>query len=146
MPQMLQKNAYRVIFRNNNEQDVVADSVLTLAKQLDGAANPITAVKEVKQAVSVIETDMVNPVDFTTTVTPSPAAGTAGCAATPTAFTVEAGTPVIFQATVGTGYSFVGWFINGTIVSADQIASIPIPVPAISGQSIQIEARFVATP
>lgn len=144
------KNGYYV--QKQSEQDgcgtnVVADSILTVAKLFDTIQNPLVAVKLVKAGILVVEGEVPNPVTFIVAITPTGGAPqTAGCAATPTTFTVEAGTPVIFEAKVGTGYGFVGWYINGILQSADLIASIQIPVPQISGQQIQVEARFVVVP
>lgn len=140
------KNAYVVCFQNGTEQNIVADSARTVANVFETDQNLISVLKLARLGVEVVETDIPNPVTFTTIVTPSPGAGSAGCLATPTTFSVEANTPVIFQATVGTGYAFTGWFISGVLQSSDLIASIAIPVPAISGQSIQVEARFVVSP
>jgi hypothetical protein len=144
------KNGYYIQKQMDQDgcgENVVADSILTVAKLFDTAQNPLVAVKMVKGGILVVEGEVPNPVTFQVAITPAGGAPqAAGCAATPSTFTVEAGTPVIFQATAGTGYSFVGWYINSVLQSTDLIASILIPVPQISGQQIQVEARFAVVP
>lgn len=147
MPQTVKRNSYQVLFPGGVTKQVIAASVLEVAQEFDDPQLPIQAVKTAIIGVDVIESDIPNPVTFQVLITPAGGAPqTAGCAATPTTFTVEARTPVIFEATVGTGYVFVGWYINGVLQSADLIAAVVIPVPQISGQSVQVEARFAVAP
>jgi hypothetical protein len=120
--------------------------VLEVAQQFDTQQLPIQRLKLVAQGVDVIESDVSSPVQFQVLVTPDPAAGAAGCLALPSSFTVEARTAVIFEATVGVGYAFVGWFIGGILQTADLIASVVIPAPQVSGQILQVEARFQVSP
>lgn len=58
-------------------------------------------------------------------------AETAGCTATPTTYTVKAGSLVIFTATAAEGWSFVKWQIDGTDVDGDEgtkeVALLEIP-------------------
>lgn len=141
MPKTIQRNSYMVDFGTMQRQ-IIAANVLEVAQQFDTQQLPILRLKLYQQGVDVIESDVSNPVQFQVLVTPDPAAGAAGCKASPSSFTVEVGTKVIFEATLGTGYAFVGWFIGGVLQSTDLIASISIPAPQISGQILQVEARF----
>lgn len=146
MPRTIQRNSYQVLFPGSVTKQVIAANVLEVAQQFDTQQTPIQAVKAIALGVDVIESDVTNPVEFQVIITPTPAAGAAGCLASPSSFTVEAGTAVIFEATDGTGYDFVGWYINGVLQSADPIASVKIPAPQVSGQILQVEARFQVTP
>lgn len=136
------KNGYQLARRGDGDNpiDVIADSITTLCAEFDNDPNnPLVMVRLRKEALQVIETDVPNPVTFTTLVTPS-GAGTAS----PSTFTVEVGTEVIFEGSTADGFLFQGWYINNVLVSSDQLTSIKIPAPQISGQQIQIELRCVA--
>lgn len=142
MPKTIQRNSYWVEFQGNSTKQIIAASVLEVAQQFDTQQLPIQRLKLMIQGVDVIESDVANPVLFQVIITPDPAAGAAGCLASPSSFTVEAGTAVIFEATEGIGFTFVGWYINGIQQSTSLIASVTIPAPQVSGQTLQVEARF----
>ena len=72
-------------------------------------------------------------------------AATAGCAATPVNYTLEAGTTQVFTATAADGWEFTKWQIDGVDVEGEEgtkaVALLTIPA---SPTIIEIEAVFTA--
>jgi uncharacterized repeat protein (TIGR02543 family) len=142
---IVKQNEYAVIFSNMTEKVVMADSMKTVTVNYETPLVPISQLRLVRANVESILVDPSNPVNFTVLVTPAPALA-AGCIGTPNAYTVEDGTEVIFQAVPAVGFTFDGWYLGLTKVAATTVAKLPVNAPAISGQTVQFEAKFVAVP
>jgi hypothetical protein len=142
---IVKQNEYAVRFTNQTEKVVMADSMKTVAINYEEPLAPLAQITLVRPNVDSIVVDAPNPVHFAVEVTPAPAAA-AGCVGTPNDFTVNDGTEVIFQAVTTTGFNFVGWYKNNVLVSDQATVVLQVDAPAVAGQTVQFEARFVATP
>lgn len=133
-------NEYELTFANNTSKIVCAQSARDAALTEDSTALPIVALVRKRAGVSI---EVASPPELTVTTAVTPAgAVTAGCAAYPAAFSILPGQEVIFTAVPETGYNFVGWFRDGTQLSAEASAAISISAPLV-GVAVAIEARFV---
>jgi len=133
-------NEYRVVKTDNSVSNVVAESMLKAVEQVDSTALPAVMVTREKVGLSVT-IPQVTKVTFSVVVDPD-GASVAGCIATPTTFTVDSGTTVIFQAIPAPGYTFSGWYKGETLLSANQTASLLIESLE---STYEITARFTAT-
>lgn len=134
-------NKYEVTFANGTVKSVCAQSARDVALAEDSGALPIVVIVR-KEVGITIETASPPSLSLVTTVTDA-AAYTAGCRAYPAASTVLPSQEVIFSAVEVTGFTFVGWYRDGTLLNTALVAEIPVTPPA-TGTIATIEARFVA--
>lgn len=141
---VVNKKEYAVRFTDDSTKSVVAKNMKVVTDTYETDDKPIAQITRVRTLEDVTD-DPVLPVAFSVVVTPTPAAD-AGCLGTPASFTVEDGESVIFQAIPVTGFSFVGWYKGAALITADSTTRIQVTAPAIAGQTVQYEAKFVAVP
>lgn len=136
------RNEYTVTYADQTTQTVIALDVEELAQAFEDPSNPINQISIVRRSVPVV--GILPGVEFQVNVTGT-GASAAGCVGTPSDYTVDPGTDVIFQAVAVAGFTFVGWYKNSVLITADAITTITVAAPAIEGQIVQYEARFAPT-
>jgi len=138
-------NEYRISLENGTTITGIYDSAKLAVDAFDSLSTPVTQLVRIKEGITVGIPDAITDVTFRTIVQDAGAI-TAGCKATPGTFVVADGTTVIFEATVGAGYNFLGWFIgedtSGTAESTDLIAAIDIEAAIGVSADIIITALF----
>jgi hypothetical protein len=122
-------NEYRISLENGTTITGIYDSAILAVTAFDSPSTPVSQLVRIKEGITVGIPDTTVDITFRTAVQDAGAV-TAGCKATPGTFLVADGTVVIFEATAGAGYNFLGWFIgedtSGVAESTDLIAAIAI--------------------
>lgn len=132
-------NEYLITRRNGAVQHVIVKDIRSAADAYEDAENPVVQISRTREGLDVLLEDPAVQADFTTFVSPDGAVA-GGCLAAPSAFTVEAGTGVIFQAFPAAGWSFAGWWREGVELSADETARLSVEI--LGDGPIVYEARF----
>lgn len=140
-----QKRSYDIRFVDNTVKSVIADDMKAVTKAFETPSQPLANVTLTSAAIQDVTDDPIVPVGFVTLVQPQGAID-AKCYAAPSIGTVQDGDAVIFQAIEAVGYIFDGWYLGSgsTKLSSDLIATLTVDAPAIAGQTVQFQARFVA--
>ncbi len=135
---ILQRAEWLVVNENGAENRVIANDVCQAAENFEDPANRVTQVTRDHLVKDVFEDPQIS---FTTKVEPAGAVA-AGCTAYPHNLhqKEEFGT-VIFSAHAEGGWNFVGWFLDGSLLSADAEALLPINRSTVTTHS-EYEARF----
>jgi hypothetical protein len=140
---VVNRSEYSLIFVDQIQKTVVADSMLAICQQYEKPLTPISNISIVRANIESVTQDPPQPVHFTVSVTPGPAAS-ALCSGTPNNYTVNDGDEVIFQAIATTGFTFVGWYLGSALLSSSLVAKLPVNAPVIAGQTVQFLATFAA--
>jgi len=142
-------NQFRITRQNGATANAVCATMKDAVNMFDTPDNPATQAVRVAIGLQVIIPDTPVQVTFRTIIGGA-GAETAGCIATPTGFTVDDGTNVIFEAIPAAGYDFVGWWVDrdpsvGVPDSIAPIASLAINASISTAADVVITAQFVPT-
>ncbi len=142
-----QKRQYDIRFVDTTTKSVIADDMKAVTKAFETGPKPLAQITLVTASIDDVSDDPIIPVGFTVLVQPQGAID-AKCYGAPNVGTVSDGDAVIFQAIEGTGYTFDGWYLGAgsTKLSSDLVTTLTVDAPAIAGQTVQFQARFVVTP
>ena len=132
---------FRLVYRNGAEKIFAAEFLKDAAALNETETDRLAQATLVKPDVEVEVPEPIPDIPFMTTITPSGALD-GGCRATPTAYTLPAGTEVVFQALPAAGFAFTGWYHGAELLSAEPIAKIALAVPPVGEAAAVYEARF----
>jgi uncharacterized repeat protein (TIGR02543 family) len=132
---------FRLLYRNGTEKIFAAELLKDAAAANETAETRLSQITLAKPDIEVEVPDPVADAPFITTVMPQSAAD-GGCRATPTAYTLPAGTEVVFQALTADGFTFVGWYHGDALLSAEPITKIALASPEAGDAVTVYEARF----
>jgi hypothetical protein len=132
---------FRLLYRNGTEKTFVAEFLKDAAALNETETDRLAQATLVKSDIEVEVPEPVPDVPFITAITPQSAMD-GGCRATPTAYTLPAGSEVVFQALPAAGFTFAGWYHGAGLLSAELIAKIALTPPP-EGEAVTVyEARF----
>jgi hypothetical protein len=134
-------NEYLVTRQNGNTHYAVVKDIRSAAEAFEDGENPVVQISRTRVGLDVLTDDPEVMVEFSTAVTPAGAVS-AGCLATPRAFTVPGGAPVIFEAVPAAGWNFAGWFRNGVELSQNAVAVFAMVPPDDTETGVVYEAKF----
>lgn len=134
-------NQYQGTDDTGNTSTIVAEDMTTACSvyYTQNETDPLIMQCTKKNILCVLPTSYTT---FTTEVYDETGAAATTCTATPTNYTLLAGSKQIFTATVGDGWSFVKWTIDGEEVSTEPVALLTIPA---SSTTVTIQAVFEVT-
>ena len=142
---IVEMKEFRVMQQNGDNLVTVCANAKQAIATLDTAENPVVQLVRTRTAIQVNVPDAVLDVNFRTIIAGN-GAELAGCKATPSSFTVDDGSAVIFEADAAEGFTFMGWFIgedtSGEPESTSAIASIVINATLGVSQDVVITALF----
>ena len=137
---VIELNEYRVDFVDNHSEVFMARNVREVAAAKETPGDTVAQVTCVKRNVGVATP--IRNVKFNVTTLPE-AAEENGCHAAPETWVVPEGTRVIFTAMAAPGFRFDGWYLGGTLLSADAVAELQVDYPPDPGAlAAELEARF----
>jgi hypothetical protein len=122
-------NEYKGLYSDGTSKLVVSASLAVAATNL---TDPVThkepsLLQCIQAGISVLVPSAL--VQFKTEVSPAEALA-ANCIATPTSYTVEDGTEVIFSAIPTVGWVFSHWMRDGAILNDTAVPPVPLPATA----------------
>ena len=121
-------NQYKGLYEDKTEKSVVAATIVDAATILTTVTQEPNLVQKTQSGIQVSVPSAL--VSFLADVLPAEAVS-GGCKATPSSYTVEDGTHVIFSALASSGWTFANWTRDGVVLT-DSATPTPAPLPAVA--------------